>query len=77
MPPNDAVSLAYARGSRSGATGNTSFKYIVTNRVAAGEQSESFVETSSLAPGTYTLRAVAGDYFGNATTSDISFEIVQ
>ena len=76
MPPNEAVTLAYAPGSRSGATGNTSFRYIVTNRVNGEEFTESFIDLTSLEPGNYIFRAYAADYFGNSTTRDISFQVV-
>ena len=76
MPANEAVRIAYATGSRSGATGRTSFRYIVTNRVDGESFSESFIDSRLLGPGKYVLRAHAADYFGNAAFKDLAFEIV-
>lgn len=77
MPPNDAASLVYAPGSRSGATGKTTFRYIVTNRVSGDGFSEAFLDSAMLGPGTYLLRAYAADYFGNITTKDVAIEVVR
>ncbi|MBX3292349.1 MAG: hypothetical protein KF881_05575 [Acidobacteria bacterium] len=75
FPPNDAVRFAYANGSRSGATGETRFRYIVTNFVNGDEFREGFLDISTLANGIYTLRVNAADFFGNITTKDIQFEV--
>jgi hypothetical protein len=77
MPPNDAASLVYAPGSRSGATGKTTFRYIVTNRVSGDGFSEAFLDSAMLGPGTHLLRAYAADYFGNTTSKDIAIEVVR
>ena len=77
MPSNEAVSFAYAPGSRSGATGETKFRYVVSNRVGNDGFSEGFFDPASFGPGTYTLRAYAADYFGNTTSKDIQFEILR
>ena len=77
MPPNEAASLVYAPGSRSGATGKTTFRYIVTNRVSGDGFSEAFLDSAMLGPGTYLLRAYAADYFGNTTSKDITVEVVR
>ena len=77
MPSNDAVSFAYAPGSRSGATGETRFRYVVSNRVGGDGFSEDFFDSANLGPGSYTLRAYAADYFGNTTSKDLRFEIAQ
>lgn len=76
MPSNDAVRFAYAPGSRSGATGQTKFRYTVSNRVADESFSEGFLDSESLGPGLYTMRAYAADYFGNTTWKDFKFEIL-
>lgn len=75
FPPNDAVRFAYANGSRSGATGETRFRYIVTNFVNGDEYREGFLDISTLANGIYTLRVNAADFFGNITSKDIQFEV--
>lgn len=75
MPSNDLVRLAYANGSHSGATGETIFNYIVTNKLGAESAGEAFLETGSIAEGNYILRTLAGDYFGNITSKDIQVTI--
>jgi DNA-binding beta-propeller fold protein YncE len=77
MPSNEAVSFAYAPGSRSGATGVTRFRYIVSNRIGDEGFSESFLDSAALGPGTYTLRVYAADYFGNTASKDISFAVIR
>ncbi|NOT48204.1 MAG: gluconolaconase, partial [Acidobacteria bacterium] len=76
-PSPDAVRFAYAPGSKSGATGETIFRYIVTNKVSGEAFGEGFFDTANLASGKYILRAFAADYFGNTTTKDISFEVAK
>ncbi len=76
MPSNEAVELAYAPGSRSGATGQTKFRYAVSNRVGDDTFSEGFLDSASLGPGLYTIRAYAADYFGNMAWKDFQFEIL-
>jgi hypothetical protein len=71
LPPGEAVPFVYANGSRSGATGETIFNYIVTNHVAGDNFSEGFFDASTLPPGEYTVRALAADYFGNTVHSDV------
>lgn len=70
--PHDesAAQLAYATGSRSGATGETIFAYIVTNVVRDSEARDSVFSASKLATGDYTLRVFAEDFFGNRATRD-------
>jgi DNA-binding beta-propeller fold protein YncE len=77
MPSNDAVRFAYAPGSRSGATGETKFRYVVSNRVDGDGFSEGFFDSANLGPGIYTLRAYAEDYFGNTASKDLKFEIAR
>ncbi len=77
MPANEAVKFAYAENSRSGATGETRFKYIVTNFVQGDDFREGFLESSQLPVGEYTLRVFAADFFGNTTTKDIAIEITR
>ena len=73
-PSNDAVQTAYAYGSRSGYTSDTIFNYIATNQVDGENYREDFLDTSTLAPGVYALRAFAGDFFGNVTSRDVEVE---
>lgn len=76
-PPSEAVRTVYAKGSKSGATGETIFNYIVTNRLNANGFGEDFLDASTLAPGAYTLRVFAADYFGNQTSKDIQFDVIR
>ncbi|MBL8191963.1 MAG: hypothetical protein JNK38_28385, partial [Acidobacteria bacterium] len=50
--------------------GPTVFNYIATNVLQRGEVREAFFDPSKLAPGDYTLRVVAADYFGNVAHRD-------
>jgi hypothetical protein len=68
--------IAYAEGSKSGATGETIFAYIVTNRVRDREAVEDFWHSSNLPPGDYILRVFAEDFFGNRVTRDRQVRIV-
>lgn len=72
----EAAQTAYAAGSRSGATGETIFAYIVTNLVRDRAARESFWESSKLAPGDYTVRIIAEDFFGNRTTHDTGVRVL-
>ena len=76
-PDPDAVKFAYAKGSKSGATGETVFNYIVTNRVNGEEFREGFLDTAALGSGYYILRVFAADFFGNTTSKDILIEVTQ
>jgi sugar lactone lactonase YvrE len=75
MPPNDAVRFVYAQDSHSGATGETIFNYIVTNRLDGKRYGEGFIDPATLSPGQYTIRVSAEDFFGNTATKDISIEV--
>lgn len=74
-PDPDAVKFAYAKGSKSGATGETVFNYIVTNKVSGDEFSEGFLDSAG--NGFYILRVFAADFFGNTTSKDILIEVTQ
>ncbi len=76
-PGADAVKFAYAQGSKSGATGETIFKYIVTNKVDGDSVGEDFLDTGYLGKGEFVLRAFAADYFGNIISKDIFIEVTQ
>ncbi len=76
--PDDgrSVPFAYAGGSKSGATGETIFAYIVTNRVRDREATADYWHTSQLPEGDYILRVFVADFFGNRTTRDVPVRIV-
>jgi DNA-binding beta-propeller fold protein YncE len=74
LPPDrDATKLAYA--AESGITvygsASTRFLYEVTNIVRDGRAEPGFWDTSTLAPGPYTLRIFAADFSGNETLGDV------
>ena len=71
------VSLVYATGSQSGYEGATVFRYIATNVLQRGEVREAFFDPTKLAPGDYTLRVVATDYFGNVAQRDLPITVQQ
>ncbi len=77
LPAPQSISLVYANGSHSGATGETIFNYIVTNFVDGDEFHEDFLDAATLENGIYTLRVFAADYFGNITTKDINIEVLK
>ncbi len=70
LPSGEAVGSVYDRGSRSGATGETIFRYIVTNRVADDVVEPGALDTTAISPGNYTIRVFAADFFGNIATRD-------
>jgi sugar lactone lactonase YvrE len=76
--PDDGRSapIAYARGSKSGATGETIFAYIVTNRVRDREAREDYWHASQLPEGDYVLRVFATDFFENMTLLDTRVRVV-
>ncbi len=74
LPDADAVSLVYAKDSKSGATGETIFNYIASNEVHGNIAREDFFDASILEKGKYILRVFVADYFGNTTTQDLTFE---
>lgn len=71
-----AAQLAYAAGSRAGATGETIFAYIVTNIVRAREARADVWPASKLPAGDYTVRVFAEDFFGNRTTHDTPVRVI-
>jgi 5-hydroxyisourate hydrolase-like protein (transthyretin family) len=76
-PPPEAVKIAYAKGSKSGPTGETIFNYIATNRLNADGFGQGFLDTTQLNAGQYTVRVFVGDYFGNISTKDIPIEVIK
>jgi sugar lactone lactonase YvrE len=76
-PPWEAVKTVYAIGSKSGATGETIFNYIATNRLSASGYGERFFDPATLEAGTYTIRVYAADFLGNQTYKDIPIEVTR
>jgi SMP-30/Gluconolactonase/LRE-like region len=66
----DLIKFVYAEGSQSGYQGQTVFEYFVTNVAHGGQAREDFMDASQIAPGNYTLRVFAEDYFGNQARRD-------
>ncbi|MFV0389382.1 MAG: hypothetical protein ACK5NT_11580 [Pyrinomonadaceae bacterium] len=73
MPDIDAIDFTYAEGSHSGATGETIFRYIVTNQVSGENFSERFLDCATLKPGNHKLRVLATDFFGNTAEKTLEF----
>jgi sugar lactone lactonase YvrE len=71
-----AVPVVYAEGSQSGYEGMTIFNYIVTNVVRDGEAREEFLDISQFPPGSYALRVLAEDFFGNQSLRDLPVAVV-
>lgn len=71
-PDDRFAGLVYARGSRSGATGPTVFRYIVSNRLGYGPPKEGFINFSKLDPGDYEIEVTAGDFFKNESSRRIA-----
>jgi hypothetical protein len=77
MPDETAVPFVYAKGSQSGYTPNTVFRYIATNEVSGDFYRESFFEADKLDSGNYILRVFAADFFGNSASKDVNFEVLK
>ncbi len=75
LPADDSIRLVYANGSKSGATGETIFNYIATDRVDGDSFKEDFLDAAALDSGDYVLRAFAADYFGNKSYVDTPIEV--
>lgn len=75
FPLEEAVPFVYAKGSKSGATGQTIFNYIVSNEVSGDGFRENFLDASKLENGEYILRVFAADYFGNQSNFDVKLKI--
>lgn len=75
MPDESFVPLVYAPGSKAGYTPETIFDYVITNEVNGDTGQEKFLDTDKLEKGNYILRVSAADFFGNATTRDVNFEL--
>jgi len=75
LPDAEAVKFAYAAGSKSGATGETVFDYIASNRADGDFFQEDFFDISQLENGNYVLRVFAADFFGNQTTQDVEIKV--
>lgn len=77
LPDDEAVQFTYGPGSKSGATGETIFNYIATDKVDTDLFKEDLLDASRSAPGQYLLKVSVSDYFGNTTTKDIGFEVIK
>jgi hypothetical protein len=77
MPRNDLAKFVYGEGSHSGASGETVYNYIVTNKLVGEDFGERFFDTANLSPGNYVIRVFAGDYIGNVSTKDIPIEVIK
>jgi DNA-binding beta-propeller fold protein YncE len=77
LPDPEAVRLVYARGSKSGATGETIFNYIATNQVHGTVATEDFFDAAQLENGNYVVRVFAADYFGNTASKDLEITITK
>lgn len=75
FPLEEAVPFVYAKGSKSGATGQTIFNYIVSNEVSGDRFEENFLDASKLENGEYILRVFSADFFGNQAFEDILIEV--
>jgi sugar lactone lactonase YvrE len=75
--PDDGrtAAIAYAMGSKSGATGETIFAYVVSNRVRDRAALEDYWHAAQLPQGEYILRVFAADFFGNRTTRDVPVRV--
>ena len=76
FPSDEAVPFVYAKGSKSGATGQTIFNYIVSNEVSGDGFRENFLDVSKLENGEYILRVFAADFFGNQASEEIEFQVI-
>ncbi|HKQ76823.1 MAG TPA: hypothetical protein VJ810_24220 [Blastocatellia bacterium] len=71
LPANpNMIKFVYAEGSQSGYQGQTVFEYFVTNFASGGQAREDFMDASHIAPGNYTLRVFAEDFYGNQARRD-------
>jgi DNA-binding beta-propeller fold protein YncE len=75
LPFDEALYFVYAKGSKSGATGETVFNYIVSNTVNGDDSREDYLDISNFENGEYVLRIFAADFFGNQAYEDLKFEI--
>ncbi len=75
LPDAEAVKFVYAAGSKSGATGETIFDYIASNRVDGDSFQEDFFDAGQLENGNYVLRVFAADFFGNQTAQDVEIKV--
>lgn len=77
MPSNDLVSYVYAGGSKSGATGETIFRYIATNSLTFEKAEEGFLDASKLEPGNYGVTVTVADRFGNTAVREFLIEVTK
>lgn len=77
LPPHASLPLVFANGSYSGATGETIFEHIVSNRVNGSFFEERLIDPASFAPGEYVLRLIAADIFANSSHVDVKVEFIR
>lgn len=77
MPSNALVAYIYAGGSKSGATGETIFRYIATNSVSSERADEGFLDASKMEPGVYTVAVTVADRFGNMAVREFLIEVTK
>jgi hypothetical protein len=75
LPEPETVRLVYAKGSKSGATGETIFNYIASNEVTSDVAKESFFDAGKLDKGNYILKVLAADFFGNTASKEVLIQI--
>ncbi len=76
LPPPEAVRLTYAPRSRSGASVETTFNYIVTNFVNGDDYPrEDVLDLTGFPDGPYLIRVTVADYSGNTSTTDFAIEV--
>jgi hypothetical protein len=75
LPDSKTVKIVYAKGSKSGAAGETIFNYVVTNQAGGDTAREDFFDAINLENGNYVLRVFTADYFGNQASEDIEITI--
>ena len=73
-PDSEFVPLVYDLGSRSGATGTTTFRYIVSNLVQGSRVERNVIRTPDKS-GEHELTIFAADFFGNVTSKTIEISV--
>jgi DNA-binding beta-propeller fold protein YncE len=77
MPDSDSVALVYGEGSRAGATGITTFRYIIGNQVSVDGFKEDWINFSDLRAGEYEIRIFVTDFFGNRAERSVPIRIIE
>lgn len=77
MPGPGSIDLVYATGSRAGAIGITTFRYIIGNLVSVDRYERGTIDFSKLQTGDYRLKVFVTDFFGNRTERLIAFRMTR